>query len=199
MRTTLCTITGTAITGQYANTAIVTGTPTLGPTTPVTDTNPSHYFAPRFSLGNQVFADTNNNGLRDGSEVGLDGVTVRLLTSAGSVLSTTTTAGGGFYRFDGLLADDYRVEVVTPVGYQSSTDIASSADPDNNTDNDDNGVTVVGNAIRSGIITLGPTANEPTGETPLAASGQGGPDDQGNMTVDFGFDQLVLGNQVWTI
>ena len=61
---TLCTITGTAITGQYTNTAIVTGTPTLGPTTPVTDTNPSHYFAPRFSLGNQVFADTNNNGLK---------------------------------------------------------------------------------------------------------------------------------------
>ena len=108
MRARLCTITGTAITGQYTNTAVVTGTPTLGPTTPVTDTNPSHYFAPRFSLGNQVFADTNNNGLRDGSEVGLDGVTVRLLTSAGSVLSTTTTAGGGFYRFDGLLANDYR-------------------------------------------------------------------------------------------
>ena len=81
------------------------------------------------------------------------------------------------------------MEVVTPAGYQSSTDIASSADPNNNTDNDDNGVTVVGNAIRSGIITLGPTANEPTGETPLAASGQGGPDDQGNMTVDFGFYQ----------
>jgi uncharacterized membrane protein len=192
---TLCTLTGTAVTGQYTNTALVTGTPTLGPVTPVTDTNPSHYFAPRFSLGNQVFADVNNNGLKDVSEGGLDGVTVRLLDASNNVLSTTNTAGGGFYRFDGLVAGQFKVEVVVPAGYVSSADIASSAAPDNNIDNDDNGVTAAAGAMRSGIITLGPSANEPTGESPN--NGQGGPDNQGNMTVDFGFYRLELGNQVW--
>ena len=43
---TLCTETGVAQIGQYANTSVVTGTPTLGPVTPVTDTNPSHYYGP---------------------------------------------------------------------------------------------------------------------------------------------------------
>jgi choice-of-anchor A domain-containing protein/uncharacterized repeat protein (TIGR01451 family) len=151
---------------------------------------------PRFSLGNQVFYDTNNNGLR-GTDAGIDGVTVRLLDSSNNVLSTTTTAGGGFYRFDGLVSGDYKVEVVTPGGYQSSTDISSSANPNNNTDNDDNGVTLVGNAVRSNVITLGPTANEPTGESPTSASGQGAADNQANMTLDFGFYSLELGNQVW--
>lgn len=157
---------------------------------------PAPFTVTTFSLGNQVFYDTNNNGLR-GTDAGIDGVTVRLLDGSNNVLSTATTAGGGFYRFDNLAAGDYKVEAVIPAGYQSSTDIASSASPNNNTDNDDNGVTVVGNVVRSNAITLGPTANEPTGESPYSASGQGAADSQANMTLDFGFYRLVLGNQVW--
>ena len=49
---TSCTQTSVATVGQYTNTAVVTGTPTLGPVTPVTSTNPSHYFGvqPSFVL-----------------------------------------------------------------------------------------------------------------------------------------------------
>ncbi len=51
------------------------------------------------------------------------------------------------------------------------------------------------------MITLGPGATEPTGETDLDATlpgnQQGQPDTQANMTVDFGFYTTTLGNLVW--
>ncbi|MEM7130357.1 MAG: SdrD B-like domain-containing protein [Chloroflexota bacterium] len=45
-----CLLTGIAQAGQYSNTAVVTGTPTLGPATPITDTDPSHYIGESFDL-----------------------------------------------------------------------------------------------------------------------------------------------------
>ena len=145
---------------------------------------------PRFSLGNQVFYDTNNNGLR-GTDAGIDGVTVRLLDSSNSVLSTTTTAGGGFYRFDGLVAGDYKAEAVIPAGYQSSTDIASSANPNNNTDNDDNGpgngsgqIAALPVTMTPGSSTNGSTVNPGNGLT-------------SNPRVDFGFFRPLVGLE-WT-
>jgi len=43
-------MTGIAQVGQYSNTAVITGTPTVGPATPVTDSDPSHYFGPELDL-----------------------------------------------------------------------------------------------------------------------------------------------------
>lgn len=40
-----CTVSGTAMAGQYTNTAMVTGNNVYSPTVVVTDDNPSHYFA----------------------------------------------------------------------------------------------------------------------------------------------------------
>ena len=76
-----------------------------------------------YSLGNRIFIDTDNSGALNGAELGVDGVQVRLLnangttydsdtTTAGVQALTLTTAGGGYYRFDGLPAGDYMVEVV---------------------------------------------------------------------------------------
>uniref|UniRef100_UPI00397E363C SdrD B-like domain-containing protein n=1 Tax=Salmonella sp. SAL4435 TaxID=3159890 RepID=UPI00397E363C len=64
------------------------------------------------TIGNLVWSDTNNNGVKDRTEVGLAGVTVRLLDAAGKVeVATTTTGGDGAYLFTGLLPGTYVVEI----------------------------------------------------------------------------------------
>ena len=123
---------------------------------------------------------------------------------------TATTAGGGYYRFDGLPAGDYRVQVdgTGPLlGYRSSTGASGVAgtagpfeaapSPNNDTDGDDNGTQLGANA-RSGVVTLGPGNSEPTGEADLAESDRMAPDAQSNLTVDFGFFRpMSLGNRVF--
>ncbi|MFN8445053.1 MAG: SdrD B-like domain-containing protein [Caldilineaceae bacterium] len=161
-------------------------------------------FAP-YSLGNRVWEDNNNNGVIDSGEAGINGLTVNLYADAnndgtpdGVVLASMATANGGYYRFDGLAAGTYLVEVVAP-GYRSST--ADAGDPDVDVDDsDDNGVVVNGNSVRSAPVTLGPDSTEPTGETDLVGgvNPQGALDARANMTVDFGFFRLAtIGDRVW--
>ncbi len=162
-----------------------------------------------YSLGNQVFADTDNSGDLNGTEAGIDGVELQLLNGDGSVYDsdpnipgdqplTVTTANGGYYRFDGLPAGNYIVEVVasnfTGVldGFNSSTGANQEANPDSDGDTNDNGLdTSVNGAIRSGIVTLG--MSEPTGEAEPATyaagstTGTAAADNFNNLTVDFGF------------
>lgn len=164
-----------------------------------------------YSIGNQVFEDTDNGGNRNGTEAGINGVQLRLLNADGSVYDsnsdvagiqqlTVTTANGGYYRFDGLPQGDFVVEVLAsnfntggPLeDLDSSTGAAQEANPNTNGDLNDNGLDapVVG-AIRSGVITL--MAPEPTGETQPASYGAGSTtgtnaaDANNNLTVDFGF------------
>ncbi|WP_165774607.1 SdrD B-like domain-containing protein [Candidatus Viridilinea mediisalina] len=164
---------------------------------------------PTYSLGNRVWRDDNNDGLRDDSEPGIANVVVRLLDDNGTPLLdsngleiTTTTNISGYYRFDNLLAGDYIVEVVRenfavgqPLeGLFSSTGLNQSATPNNNRDDDDNGIddpSPWDNGIRSGIITLGDGpggANEPENGDVASPNPPGeAPDDRTNLTVDFGF------------
>ena len=44
-------------------------------------------------------------------------MTVNLLDDGGALLSSTVTAGGGLYAFNGLAADDYELEFITPAGF----------------------------------------------------------------------------------
>ncbi len=147
---------GTA-TGQ-----VVSGVFTIGPTEPTGDdaSTPGHpdstpddrsnysidfgfYLPPTldlFSLGNRVFFDDNDNGVRDSAETGVSGVAVRLLTDAGTLVASTTTNPDGYYLFTGLPAGRYTVEVDGPAGTKSSTDIATSANADTDADNDDDGI-----------------------------------------------------------
>lgn len=61
------------------------------------------------TIGDRVFSDTNGNGLQDGSEAGLNGVTVTLFHSSGAIIATTTTAGGGLYAFNNVAPGSYSV------------------------------------------------------------------------------------------
>jgi len=75
---------------------------------------------PTLTLGDRVWDDTDGDGFQDGTETGLNGVTVRLLNSGGSVIATTVTSGDGNYSFPNLTAGTYTVQVVSstlPAGY----------------------------------------------------------------------------------
>ncbi|WKZ51462.1 MAG: sortase [Anaerolineales bacterium] len=179
-----------------------------------------------YSLGNRVWFDTNNDGLLNGTEVGADGVTVELYAAdvsgapTGASLGTAVTSSGGYYRFDNLPAGDYVVVIPSTQfasggaleGYWSSGTTISSAgaigetaapDPDNDTDNDDNGMLqtsgAFNGAVLSGAVTLGPGTNEPTGDNDPTANPEAGeaPNNQSNRTVDFGFYRQQLGNLVF--
>lgn len=162
-------------------------------------------FAPAFSIGNRVWFDTNNNGQMETSgtpEVGVDGVTVQLVDSFGSVVGTVTTSIGGYYRFDSVIPGTYTVRVAAAnfttggvlVGYQNSTGVTVG------TDRRDNGVdssSPSAAGISSGSIVVasgGMPASEPdfTGSG-VAAHGPNG-DATDNLLVDFGFYRLTLGN-----
>ncbi len=175
-----------------------------------------------YSLGNRVWFDTDNSGTINGTETGVNAVDVELYSvdALGNTtfVATQTTANGGYYRFDNLPAGDYRVVIPasefgpggTLDGYWSSgTTInaagvvgeSSAPDADTDIDNDDNGFLQTGGtfpgAVVSSPVTLGPGTSEPTGETDLSPSGQGAADNLANMTVDFGFYRVELGNLVF--
>jgi hypothetical protein len=170
-----------------------------------------------YALGNRIWHDINDNGVIDGSEVGIDGVEVQLLNASGMQVDSdpntpgiqpfiVTTSGGGYYLFDDiLLSGDYIVEVfggpTTPLdGYFSST--MDAGDPDSDVDDsDDNGTVIPGNNVRSEVVTIGPGDIEPTGETDKDTnlpSGADQIDERSNLTVDFGFIQpMSIGNYAW--
>ena len=69
------------------------------------------------SLGNYVWFDTNKNGIQDGTERGVAGVTVSLFNGAGNLLITTVTNQNGLYLFNNLPVGSYSVGVTLPIGY----------------------------------------------------------------------------------
>ncbi|GEM_PF-1199428 len=176
------------------------------------------------SVGNRVWFDTNNNNTIDGAEVGianvsvsvfLDGNNDNVIDNTASPLVTVSTDSAGYYRFDNLANGNYIVRINPSnfqtggalVGYRNTT---GATDPDTDAaDNNDNGVdptgaanTVQTNGIISHAVTLSGTT-EPTGETEPGSYGAGStngvtaPDNQSNLTLDFGFYRLSLSGTVW--
>jgi hypothetical protein len=77
------------------------------------------------SAGDRVWKDSDGDGVQDSSEAGLNGVTVQLLNSGGTVIATQVTSGNGNYLFSGLAAATYKVKVVSstlPSGYTQTYD-----------------------------------------------------------------------------
>ncbi len=146
--------------------------------------------------------------------VGADGV----LGTADDGVGGMLTDADGYYLFDNLPPGTYTV-VLTSSNFGSSAVLegywssgtgrdgtgavveSAAPDPDNNTDLDDNGSLQNSGTFSGGVIalpvTLGPAYDEPTDDDDLAAGGQGQPDNQANMTVDFGFYTMNIGNLVW--
>jgi|GEM_PF-1020743 len=79
------------------------------------------------TVGDLVWDDTDVDGVADGGELGLDGVTVTLRSDPDgdgvfdAVVGTQVTAGGGAYQFTGVAPGTYRVVVTVPGGTFPST------------------------------------------------------------------------------
>ncbi|HUH96795.1 MAG TPA: sortase, partial [Anaerolineales bacterium] len=148
------------------------------------------------------------------------GTTPGVFDAGDTFVASQTTDANGYYRFDNLGAGDYIVVIPASnfntggaplAGYLSSgtslagTTISDSIgpSPNNDVDNDDNGTSTFNglaiNYVSSQAVTLGPGGSEPTGETDLPSPNPPGEaaDNQSNLTVDFGFYRLQLGNQIY--
>ena len=96
------------------------------------------------SIGDRVWHDVNGNGLQDGTEVGVDGITVKLtgagadgtLGTADDVVTTTTTSGGGQYLFGGLKAGAYTVAFSGITAAQAFTTKDAGGNTNEATDSD---------------------------------------------------------------
>ncbi|GEM_PF-891778 len=153
--------------------------------------------AQSLTLGDLVFRDLNNNGVFEPElgETGADGVVVNLyvddgnnfLESGDSLLATTVTSEGGFYRFSGLKdrsTTQYIIEIDKSsflpgnplAGWISSTDAYFQ----DYIDNRNHGVpTDTGFGIASRVVGLD------FGLMPITEDG----DPNTDLTVDFGFRQ----------
>jgi VCBS repeat-containing protein len=148
------------------------------------------------TLGSTVYVDANLNGLFDAGE-GRTGVALELYADtndsggwdAGDVLLGSTVTGAlGAYSFAGLAPGDYIV-VITAANFANGAALDDllivqgvAADPDNNVDNDNNGVAATGGAVASQTITLSYNG-EPDGTPDV----DGDADGDTNLTLDFGF------------
>ncbi|NJM42487.1 MAG: hypothetical protein HC853_17990 [Anaerolineae bacterium] len=108
----------------------------------------------QLTLGNQVWVDSDNDGLLNNGEVGRSGVTVQLLDSGNNVIGTTQTDANGIYTFTNLTPGTYSAQIVMPNGFGSSTGAAQEANPDLNGEDNDNGVLITGQVARSNPIVL---------------------------------------------
>ncbi|HEY3900126.1 MAG TPA: SdrD B-like domain-containing protein [Chthoniobacter sp.] len=86
----------------------------------------------------RVYSDLNDNGIVDGGETGIGGVTITLTCTddTGSVEMTTTTAADGTYSFGNLRPGTYTLTESQPAGYLDGQETAGTAGGtvDNTTD-----------------------------------------------------------------
>ena len=176
-------------------------------------------FFPGLSIGSTVFNDLDNDGIYEpgDGETAIPGVQVALIDGMGMPLDTVPTDADGNYFFGGLTAGDYTVAIIAenfvmggPLG-EINTSSTPTEEGDEDIDNNDNGIqpedagtmSTAGQPTTSGTITLS-LGDEPTngaganGENGAGANQDDMMDDNGNMTVDFGFFTPVsIGSQVF--
>ncbi len=139
--------------------------------------------APSMKLGNLVWHDADDDGIKDSGEAGINGVQVRLFLGGENPLTATpaatvTTAGGGLFSFENLSPGQYFLYIPTPPAtYPLSSTVTDTAD--NGQDGDDNGIQIQqGQPVRSPLISL-VAGTEPTTD--------GDTDNNTDLTLDFGF------------
>ncbi|NPA60887.1 MAG: hypothetical protein GXO06_01205, partial [Epsilonproteobacteria bacterium] len=163
-------------------------------------------FMPVVSLGSIIWEDSNNNGVQDSGEVGIEGLKVTLLDEQNQEVKWVVTNSNGVYYFDNLAPGKYRVKIESNVtsldGYSVNMDVQNSFADDNN--KSDSNIEEVGqDYILSALITL-EAQSEPVGEDEVSEIENSGDDADdmddanGNMTLDIGLVKRVcIGDFVW--
>ncbi len=163
-------------------------------------------------LGGQVFIDNGpnpgeqNDGIRQGTEAGVEDVTVQLFQVAAPgdtvdpvndvPIATVQSGPNGTYLFTGLVPGHY--VTVIPIsefapgqelfGHATSFGNDPTTDPDDNVDSDDDGNLVDGFGVVTGTITL-ESNSEPTDE--VDDDDADGLNSNRNLTLDFGVIPIV--------
>ena len=155
---------------------------------------------PTLSIGNLVWNDANDNGVRDvgaNTEVGMSNVVVDLYTSTNNIagdaddlwIANTTTNSAGSYNFGGLANGKYVVRVTPPSSVPSTGGNVITVDDGVNNENKGSQPGGPGTYIYSPVITMA-AGTEPVND------GDTNPDT--NLTIDFGlFSGIQLGNQLF--
>ncbi len=208
-----CTASGTAdALGIYENNATVTADGNVSGTA-VTDSDPSHYIVPAVALGSLVWSDTNNNGVQDAGESGIEGATVTLLDdqghpalnpATGQPYAAISTGTNGKYCFCNLPEGNYSVQVTMPAGYIAAANQQSDANTDNATDSNIAQSDDASHTYTSGVVELTDQGEPEHENSPISGSDDPSdctctlPDNNTNATVDFGFYPLAsIGDTVW--
>jgi SdrD B-like domain/Putative Ig domain len=191
-------------TGVFSGTASAVGTSAL--VLSVTDANgcsgtvPVNLTVVGMSIGNFVWQDTNNNGVREEAETPLAGAVVQLMNPGSDgviggavadvqVGAAIVTDGTGQYRFNHLNEGQYYVRVVPPTGFNRSSGMPNTVDNEIDNNNDGAQPGGPGSPALSYIITLSPGTESVI---------DGDADPNTNLTVDFGFyATLGVGNVVF--
>jgi len=82
------------------------------------------------SFAGFVYLDANDNGIKDGGETGIAGVTITLTgtdANGAAVNRTTTTAADGSYSFIGLTSGTYTLTETQPIIYQDGRETAGTS------------------------------------------------------------------------
>jgi len=140
-------------------------------------------------VGNMVWNDADNDGIRQADESGIAGVKVNLwrdnngssdfTPGTDEYLSSLITGESGHYIFENLCKGDYIVQILPENFYEDgvlSGYISSPGgenDPDDDVDNDDNGLLISGHGVFSKALTLSHGTEPVNSDT--------------NISLDFGF------------
>jgi hypothetical protein len=161
----------------------------------VNSTDPSHYKVATYSIGSIIWDDKDKDNKQSSGDSGLSGAKVELLTcnkEAVAGVSSITTNSSGLYKFSNLVAGEYIVKVTSPSGY---VPIKKQSSSDDNIADDSNIASSSSNQHYSACIKLS-NNQEPSGnaeKSPITTSGDDADDndafgdDNGDMTIDFGF------------
>jgi hypothetical protein len=86
---------------------------------------------PPAAISGFVYVDSNNSGLKEGSEVGIQGATIQALHN-GVIVSTTFTAADGSYSIVGLQPGTYTIRELQPGFYLDGRDTRFGVDSPTN-------------------------------------------------------------------
>lgn len=112
------------------------------------------------TISGRVFLDQNNNGVQNGADTGISGVTVELLNVGSTVIATQTTDASGNYSFNNLPPGTYSVrEPTQPANTNNGVTVAGGV-ANGGTSGTPTGVGVVPSVISTIILPPNTTAND---------------------------------------
>lgn len=109
-------------------------------------------YSPKASIGDKVWFDTDEDGVQDSGENGVQGVTVKLYACDNTFVSSTVTDANGNYSFTNLTPGDYYVKFEPASTYSFTRQNESE---DDTRDSDPNASTG-----KTGCTTLSPGEND---------------------------------------